>query len=1265
MKVLNNVIAGKVRFDFHVRKEIRNKYGFEESLFSIEGNLLIPNFRLARVLAANINEVRRNEGKEDLQVSAGQLNALGLMHEIFHFLIRYYEDNINPGVFRRGLKHLVRNIGKENVDDVLQTFVEDFPPVEVYKGKKTVNQYLNNSTEGKPNREIVLEELLLLNLENMNPATVLLEELYTDKPLANKTRYLEVVDQADKFFVTEKPFGTENLPLLNFLRKPIIASPYNIEGQLEFIRMNWGVYIYEKFNLRLLKGKDLIQEDVKLFLQHGFDKPTPPVPVYKFDTDYFNKLKNKLGAGEELTDDEKRYYYSEYEKFTRDVDWMPRVVMIAKNTYVWLDQLSKKYNRHIYRLDQIPDEELDQLARWNFTGLWLIGIWERSSASRKIKQMTGNPEATSSAYSLFDYVIAGDLGGDGAFQNLKDRAWQRGIRLASDMVPNHTGIYSKWVVEKPDYFIQTEYPPYPGYSFKGPNLSEDDRVEVRIEDKYYSRTDAAVVFQRLDKYTGDVRYIYHGNDGTNMPWNDTAQLNLLKEEVRESLIQTIMHVARKFPIIRFDAAMTLAKKHYSRLWFPQPGSGGAVPSRSDYAMTREDFDKAMPQEFWREVVDRINKELPDTLLLAEAFWLMEGYFVRTLGMHRVYNSAFMHMLMKEENDKYRELIKNTLSFNPEILKRYVNFMSNPDEETAVNQFGKGDKYAGVTLMMITLPGLPMFAHGQIEGLSEKYGMEYKQAYYNEQPDEHLVKKHEEEIFPLLQKRYLFSQAENFELYDFINTDGKVIENVFAYSNRRGDEKAVILYNNSYYECAGVINYSAVKIGRDNPSVKLAEALELKNNPRNYYVISDYKTGMEYLLRGSDIHENGIYFPLSGYQYKILMNFREVYDSSGDYEQLYIYLSGNGTPSVDEALKALKLIPVHEAVQKLISPVSFNNIRSYFPDIKADVKSLQIKEDSGVNLLEDLLQKSGKLVDEITRVQQIPLEKEKIINGINLSFNALRIFTRAWVKESNKKNAPKWLLESREFITLYDGISEEENRNTASTLLVLNEIFSEGIPPKDATKGNPLFDKLLLSKPLFEGFSENGFSQENIEKLIELIKLLSSSDKNVLWQKEKTISKKSKQNTVSSKPDAAGFIDKLFEGYDASKFIFLNEYGGSIYFNKERYEELLSWLFTLINIDSVKKMISKRPSRPHGKRSAISNTELSKMVVAEVKDNLTFVKKLRDAGVQAGYRLSELKEILQKEAEIKTARKTVMRKTSNSKKKAPVKSISKKGKKKNQ
>jgi hypothetical protein len=126
---------------------------------------------------------------------------------------------------------------------------------------------------------------------------------------------------------------------------------------------------------------------------------------------------------------------------------------------------------------------------------------------------------------------------------------------------------------------------------------------------------------------------------------------------------------------------------------------------------------------------------------------MEGYFVRTLGMHRVYNSAFMNMLRDEDNAQYRLVVKNTLEFDPAILERYVNFMNNPDERTAVDQFGKGDKYFGVCTLMATMPGLPMFGHGQVEGFAERYGMEYRRAYHDEQPDGELVGRHGRQIAP--------------------------------------------------------------------------------------------------------------------------------------------------------------------------------------------------------------------------------------------------------------------------------------------------------------------------------------------------------------------------------------------------------------------------------------------------------------------------------------------------------------------------------------
>ncbi|HEX8833545.1 MAG TPA: alpha-amylase family glycosyl hydrolase, partial [Abditibacteriaceae bacterium] len=566
-------------------------------------------------------------------------------------------------------------------------------------------------------------------------------------------------------------------------------------------------------------------------------------------------------------------------------DWMPNAVMMAKNAYVWRDQLSKKYAREIRTLDQIPDEELDTLARQGFTGLWLIGLWERSAASQRIKQMCGNPDAVASAYSLHDYEIAHNLGGPAAMQNLRDRAWTRGIRMASDMVPNHMAIDSRWVVEHPDWFLALDAPPFPTYTFNGPDLSHDERVGIYLEDHYYSKTDAAVVFKRVDRWTGETKYIYHGNDGTTMPWNDTAQLNYLHEQVREGVLQTILHVARQFPIIRFDAAMTLAKRHYQRLWFPEPGTGGAIASRSEHGITSREFNQAFPEEFWREVVDRVAAEMPDTLLLAEAFWMMEGYFVRTLGMHRVYNSAFMNMLRDEENAKYRLVIRNTLEFDPDILKRYVNFLNNPDEDTAVEQFGKGDKYFGLCTMMVTLPGLPMFGHGQLEGFAEKYGMEYQRAYWDETPDAELVARHEREIFPLLKKRYLFAEAENFALYDFWTAQGSVNEDVFAYSNRSGEERSLVIYHNKFAEAAGWIRTSVgtarKRIDRDKEIVQrtLAEGLGIEGGEKRFLIFRDNVTKLEYIRRSNEVAERGLYVELRAYETHVFLDFREVLDEA--------------------------------------------------------------------------------------------------------------------------------------------------------------------------------------------------------------------------------------------------------------------------------------------------------------------------------------------------------------------------------------------------
>ncbi|HEX8960722.1 MAG TPA: alpha-amylase family glycosyl hydrolase, partial [Geobacteraceae bacterium] len=771
-----------------------------------------------------------------------------------------------------------------------------------------------------------------LYLARENRALDPFRELVDHIELAPDVSCGRVAAAIDRALTAFSPFAPFGMTLPQLLRAPFRAAPDSLPGQMAYIRDNWREILPAELLDELLTSLDIAAEEERVW----FGGPGRP-QVLEF---------LRRGPGD----------YPEFERFSPDADWMANVVMMAKMTYVWLDQLSRTYGRPIRRLDQIPDEELDCLARWGFTGLWLIGLWERSPASQKIKRIGGNPEAASSAYSLYDYEIADDLGGEAALVNLKERAGRRGIRLASDMVPNHTGIYSRWTVEHPDWFVQLDYPPYPDYSFTGPDLSFSPEVSLVIEDGYWDRRNAAVVFKHYDHRDGRTRYIYHGNDGTTTPWNDTAQLNYLLPQVREAVVQTILHVARQFPIIRFDAAMTLAKKHYQRLWYPVPGHGSGVPSRAEHGMGREEFDRVFPEEFWREVVDRVAAEVPDTLLLAEAFWLMEGYFVRTLGMHRVYNSAFMNMLKMEENAKYRQTIKNVLEYDHRILQRFVNFMNNPDERTAVEQFGREGKYFGAAVLLVTMPGLPMFGHGQIEGFREKYGMEYTRAYWDEQVDGQMVWLHEERIFPLMRRRRIFSGSADFVLYDFYAGSG-VNEDVFAYSNRSGEERGLILYHNRYATTGGWIRTSAAMAEKDEHGETrlvqktLGEALGLNHDGRCYYAFRDYGNGLEYLRSGRELCEQGLYTELSGYEYKAFLDFREIVDDDfGSWGKLCHMLQGRGVASLAEEVKQIR----HGAVIDC-----FRGLTTELAQVLADTGTAKAAPEKLVPLVE-------RLYEEINR-----------------------------------------------------------------------------------------------------------------------------------------------------------------------------------------------------------------------------------------------------------------------------------------------------------
>ena len=890
----------RVTQEFHIARKIRDLYDFDDGLFSTSGNVVFGNFLATRIFAQKMNEKRDLVRHPDQAVLPGHINAMGLIDEILHYVAALYREEYGSDLWGRALDFISLKIGPSETDDVLARFSHHFPTVDVYRDRRTEADWLDGRTDGVSHREVAFEEILLLGLSNANQAFRPYIELFDDQAVRAESSYAAFVQAAHEFFDTVPPFGPDRQNLLDMLAAPAVAVPHSLAGQLQYMQERWGLLLGQ-FLLRLLGSLDFLKEEGRLFW-----------------------AKDGVGAGQSQDYDHSLSFGGvdhEPERFSSDKDWMPKVILLAKSTLVWLDQLSKQYGRPILTLDAIPDEELDQMAARGFNALWLIGLWERSIASKRIKQMCGNPEAEASAYSLHDYAIANELGGWAGLDNLRDRCRRRGIRVASDMVPNHTAMDSRWVSEHPDWFLQLDHCPYPGYRFDGPDLSRDPRVEIKLEDHYYDRSDASVVFRHIDKGSGRHRYIYHGNDGTSMPWNDTAQLDYLNPATREAVIQVILEVARNFPIIRFDAAMTLAKKHIQRLWYPIPGTGGDIATRSEHAMSKEAFDKAIPEEFWREVVDRVAREVPDTLLLAEAFWMMEGYFVRTLGMHRVYNSAFMHMFKKEENEKYRSTIKNTIEFDPDILKRFVNFMNNPDEETAAVQFGTGDKYFGVATVLATMPGTPMFGHGQVEGFKEKYGMEYRRAYWDEKIDGYLVERHDREIFPLLHRRYLFAEVRRFRLYDLFNPDGGVNQNVFAYSNGTGTEYALVFFNNFWERASGWIKESSPYVekladgSKSTHHQSLAQALGLADAEDQFLVMREQGSGLWYIRRSREVHRSGLFIELDGYGKQVFLDIHEV--SGGLFGDLCNHLNGAGVPDLPDALLELAHPELYSAFTHLV------------------------------------------------------------------------------------------------------------------------------------------------------------------------------------------------------------------------------------------------------------------------------------------------------------------------------------------------------------
>ena len=552
---------------------------------------------------------------------------------------------------------------------------------------------------------------------------------------------------------------------------------------------------------------------------------------------------------------------------------------------------------------------------------------------------------------------------------------------------------------------------------------------------------------------------------------------------------------------------------------------------------------------------------------------MEGYFVRTLGMHRVYNSAFMNMLLKEENDKYRDLITNTLEFEPEILKRYVNFMSNPDEETAVKQFGGDEKYFGVCVLMVTLPGLPMFGHGQIEGFYEKYGMEYQRSYYDEEPNQWLIDRHIKEIFPLTKKRYLFSQVHNFWFFDFVNNHHQVDENVFAYTNAEFGQKALVLYNNKYSVAKGKIKISSPKLVQFGASqqkelkkLSLSDALQLKSDDNIYYIFKEHKSNLQFIRSGHDFRQKGFLVELNQFEYKVFLDFVEVTDKGGECKKLSEKLAGHGTTNVFYSLEEIHYEEFHSAFEDLFDRESLLGYIKYAIELDSAERELDL---SFMN--EKLL----KMITPLKKHFEVEIDTEKLIDVFEEELGVVRAINELIAGKTAKKehhyfNIKKSVIYSQH----HDYI---EHSAVFITLYLINNL---SLISNAKLTARQFIDDTYLYNAIRNVLKRFGKGESAVEKDLNLLLILADNYKKYILIAEIDEKKKC----------FFQFFAGLFNDPLAKAYLNINQYRQTTYFGKENFEELVDWFFSIVMFE----LLKLKPSKENFEKTEIKILEMFKL-----------------------------------------------------------------------
>jgi len=351
--------------------------------------------------------------------------------------------------------------------------------------------------------------------------------------------------------------------------------------------------------------------------------------------------------------------------------WPKHPVIYEINTWVWLGELSRKYQRPV-ALATVPEQEWDAMAALGFDAVWFMGVWERSPAGIAIANQTKGlledfrralsdfrtEDNVGSPYCVRRYVVDDHLGGPKGLAAARSALRERGLRLILDFVPNHVAPDHPWVFEHPEYFIR------------------GDADDLKREPSSFFEAGGNVFACGKDPYFP--------------AWPDVLQLNAFDRGLRQAVIDTVSGIAAQCDGIRCDMGMLMLNNIFERTW----GARAGVKPVNDY---------------WTTVIPTIKAKWPEFRFIAEAYWDLE-WELQQQGFDFCYDKKLYDRLEHDNAEGIRLHLCADLAYQ----EKMVRFIENHDEPRAASVFSSSkERAAAVTIA--TIPGARLFNEGQFEG----------------------------------------------------------------------------------------------------------------------------------------------------------------------------------------------------------------------------------------------------------------------------------------------------------------------------------------------------------------------------------------------------------------------------------------------------------------------------------------------------------------------------------------------------------------------